>query len=246
MRIAIFSDVHGNISGLRAILHAIDDSGGADMLVAAGDLVGGGPGTEDLLDLLQERQVRLLRGNAEETWLDMDAAWNQMQRIWQMMEPERDFDHERTKWMQELRPTAAWMRQHLSQPYWDLLAQLPQSITVEIAQGRRLMVCHATPESTWPPITAPSTPVAELREAYGQVDAEVIAFGHVHRHYVRQLDAKLLVNVASVMGRADIPGHSAFTWLVFEQEHWLVQQMLVPYDVEEEAGLISERRVPPL
>ena len=246
MKIAIFSDIHGNISGLKTILRTIDNAGGADMLIAAGDLVGGGPGTDDLLDLLQERQVKMLRGNAEEIWLDMNEAWNQMYELWKEMEPDRDFDLEREKWISELRPTAEWMQGHLSKSNFELLAQLPLSLTVDVPPGYRLFVCHATPDSPWPPITGINTPSQLMRETYGQVNAYIIAFGHVHQHYVRSLDGKLLINVASVQERKDAPGHSAFTWLIFEENNWIVEQMLVPYDTVEKAQLMSELQVPPL
>ena len=246
MKIALFSDIHGNISGLKAVLHAIDNAGGADMMIAAGDLIGGGPGTDDLLDLLQERQVKMLRGNAEEVWLDINEAWNQMYDLWKEMEPERDFDLEREKWMDELRPTAEWMQSHLSKSNFDLLAQLPMSMTVEAAPNHRLLVCHATPDSPWPPITGPSTPSQILHETYGRVDADVIAFGHVHQHHTRTLGGKLLINIASVQERKDVPGNSAFTWLKYEVDNWVVEQILVPYDTVEEARLTTERQVPRL
>ena len=246
MKIVIFSDIHGNISGLKAVLQAIDNEGGADTLIAAGDLIGGGPGTDDLLDLLQERQVRMLRGNAEEVWLDINEAWNQMYELWKEMEPERDFDLERKKWMDELRPTAEWMQNHLSQSNFDLLAQLPLSITVDVAPNHRVFVCHATPDSPWPPITGPNTSSQLLHETYSHIDADVIAFGHVHQYHMRTLEGKLLINVASVQERKNVPGHSAFTWLKYEENNWIVEQMLVPYDTVEEARLTAERHVPPL
>ena len=245
MKIALFSDIHGNISGLKAVLQAID-KGGADMLIAAGDMLGGGPGTDDLMELLQERQVKMVRGNAEEIWLDMDAAWGEMYKLWQRMDSERDFDLERKKWMDEMRPTVDCMHERLSQPYWDLLASLPLSLTLEIAPGHRLMVCHAAPDNPWPLCTGMKTPLKVLQETYGEVDADVIAFGHIHRHHLRQLGSKLLLNISSVKGREDVPGHSAFTWLNFIEGHWLVEQLLVPYDTVEEQRLIAERQVPPL
>jgi len=247
MKIAIFSDIHGNISGLKAVLQTIDTAGGADMMIAAGDLVGGGPGTDDLLEILQERQVTMLRGNVEEVWLDMDEAWNQMYELWKEMEPERNFVLERENWTKELQPTVDWMQAHLSQTSFDLLAQLPLSITVDATPGHRLFVCHATPNSPWPPVTGSNAPSQLLRETYGQVDdADVIAFGHVHQHHLRILDSKILINVASVQERKDAPGHSAFTWLKYEEDNWIVEQMLVPYDIAEEARLMSERQVPSL
>ena len=65
MRIALFSDLHGNMTGLQAVLAAIDADGGADVLVAAGDLVGGESGGDDLLELLVEQGVQLVRGDSD-------------------------------------------------------------------------------------------------------------------------------------------------------------------------------------
>ena len=55
MKLAIFSDIHGHLAGLRAVLAAIDRLGGADAWYAAGDILLGGAGAEDLLELLQAR-----------------------------------------------------------------------------------------------------------------------------------------------------------------------------------------------
>jgi predicted phosphodiesterase len=76
MRIAIFSDIHGNTPGLRAVLAAIEKAGGADLTVAAGDLVAGGPGTEEIFDLLLAHGVTILRGN----WRDF--AWRSAEWLW--------------------------------------------------------------------------------------------------------------------------------------------------------------------
>jgi predicted phosphodiesterase len=57
VRIALLSDVHGNVTGLRAVLARLDDLGGADALVAAGDHLVGGPGAGAVLDLLAEHGV---------------------------------------------------------------------------------------------------------------------------------------------------------------------------------------------
>ena len=40
MRIALFSDIHGNALGLREVLADIEARGGADVLFALGDILG--------------------------------------------------------------------------------------------------------------------------------------------------------------------------------------------------------------
>ncbi len=193
MRVAVFSDIHGNISGLRAVLAAIARQGSVDTLVSAGDQLGGGPGAADVLDLLVERDVRLLRGNADEWCLDLDAAWRQQLRALQSVRAVTDVDAAHKEWLGKVRPIHDWLRRQLSHAHRDLLASLPLSATFEAAPGHRLLVCHANPATPWAREQGARTPAHALRQAYGQVDAQIIAYGHVHRHHVLPFEGKLLV-----------------------------------------------------
>src|SRR5690349_22814649 len=66
LRIAIFSDVHANLNGLNAVLEDIRLRGGADAIVAAGDLVTDGPRPVETFDRLLEAGCLLIRGNHDE------------------------------------------------------------------------------------------------------------------------------------------------------------------------------------
>lgn len=81
MRVARFSDIHRHTLGLRVVLAAIKWEGGADVLCAAGDVVGGGRTTE-VLDLRLDRGVRFVRGNAEDYVSDLDAVLRREPRQW--------------------------------------------------------------------------------------------------------------------------------------------------------------------
>ena len=87
-----------------------------------------------------------------------------------------------------------------------------------------------------------NVPSTTLREAYGYIGADGIAYGHAHQHHAIWLDSKLLLSVASIGLRED--GMSAFTLLEYADEPWIVQQYLIPYDVKEETRLMVERGVP--
>jgi len=226
VKVALFSDIHGNITGLQAVLAHLDGLGGADIVFAAGDLVGGGPGTEDLLDLLMDRNVRLIRGNAEEVSLNLEGT------IHNVSEPHKRLAYE----------TVAWLHAQLTQPYWNLLAALPLTEMIALDHECRLFVCHAAPDDPWARVCSPRAPLADLQRAYGRVDADAIAYGHWHRHHVLSLDSKLLINVASVGLRRD--GLSAWTLIEYTDGRLIVQQYTVPYDVAEEARLTQERGVP--
>jgi predicted phosphodiesterase len=225
VRVALFSDTHGNLEGVRAVLSAIRRRG-ADMIVCAGDMLGGGGGHEDLLDLLMDADVTMLMGNHEQGDADIASMLPLIPEGWR-------------EWV--LR-THDWLRGHLSAPYWRRLAELPLTITVELSPNRSLLACHAAPEDPRAQICGTEAPVSELRRAYGQLRADTVAHGHFHQHHVQWLDGKLLVNVASVGLRFD--GRSAFSVLEHRDERWIVEQYLVPYDLDAEMRLMRERKAP--
>ena len=73
MRIAVLSDIHGNLPALRTVIADID-AWSPDLVVVGGDIVNRGPRSGECLDVLVERQWadgwRLLRGNHEDFVLD--------------------------------------------------------------------------------------------------------------------------------------------------------------------------------
>ena len=64
MRLAVLSDVHGNVEALRAVLADVDAQA-ADGIVVCGDMVGYGPDPEEAVALLRERGAAMLAGNHE-------------------------------------------------------------------------------------------------------------------------------------------------------------------------------------
>lgn len=68
IRTAFISDIHGNLSALRAVLKAIDHVG-VDRIICLGDVVGYGPEPGACLDLVAQRCSACVRGNHEEAVL---------------------------------------------------------------------------------------------------------------------------------------------------------------------------------
>ena len=68
MRIALFSDVHGNLSALRAVRQAIASQSDIDQTIFVGDLCLFGPRPQECLDLLRDMAVPAIVGNTDE-WI---------------------------------------------------------------------------------------------------------------------------------------------------------------------------------
>ena len=65
-RIVLFADVHGNITGLRAIMKEVEKLENVEHIIGLGDYFGWGAGCDDIIDLCLEHHVTLIRGGHEE------------------------------------------------------------------------------------------------------------------------------------------------------------------------------------
>jgi putative phosphoesterase len=64
MKIAIISDIHGNLPALKAVLAEIDREG-VDHIINVGDTLGGPLESAKTADLLMQRQIPMIAGNHE-------------------------------------------------------------------------------------------------------------------------------------------------------------------------------------
>jgi predicted phosphodiesterase len=201
MRLAVISDIHGNLKGLERVFAKLKNLGGIDTLYVLGD-IRRAAGTAEILDLLLENKAHLIRGNAEEILSDTDH-W--IQRTTDPVRVRRDVE---------------WCQSHLSIDHLNLLRTLPIQETLEVAPGHQVFLCHAAPNDVWSRTCQPDTPTSILRQTYGHLNAQVVVYGHYHGHHILALDEKLLINVAGV-GIEN--GMSAFTLLEYT-DRWVIQQ----------------------
>ena len=73
MRFAVFSDIHSNLEGLRAVLDEAEGRG-VDALLCCGDIVGYNADPNECVDLVREKEVRSIRGNHERGLEDLDEG----------------------------------------------------------------------------------------------------------------------------------------------------------------------------
>ena len=64
MKIAVFSDIHGNLQSLEAILSDIKNEN-IDKIICLGDVIGIGPNPKECLDLIIENNIEMVLGNHE-------------------------------------------------------------------------------------------------------------------------------------------------------------------------------------
>ena len=65
MKLAVISDIHGNLQALEAVLASIDDEG-VDKVYCLGDIVGYGARPNECIGLIFLRQIPCILGNHDE------------------------------------------------------------------------------------------------------------------------------------------------------------------------------------
>jgi predicted phosphodiesterase len=204
MRIVIFSDIHGNVVALEAVLAEIRRAAAPDALFVAGDLVLLGPRPAEALALLRSLDgARFVKGNTDQYLLD-------------------DSDDEEA---------VGFARTRLSADDMAFVRDLPFEQRLEVAPGHELLVVHANPRDLEGQIK-PGSADALIRPFFAGVTAEVVAFGHYHVPFVRQLDRWTLVDVASVGMPRDGDRRAVFAVLTWERGAWRIEHQRVPFDIE--------------
>ena len=226
LRIAIFSDVHGNLAALRAVLAAINGHRPVQLTVAAGDLVAPvGARPAETFDHLVEQGCALLLGNHDRLLFDPDAE--QLTGPFAML----------------VRRQLPWGVAQLGERRLDHLRRLPRQLRLSPAPGQDLLIVHASLHDVSGHAATPTSDEAELRACYGGANARVIAFGHWHQSFVRQWDEATLVNVASVSLPKDGQPLAAYSILSWDGD-WSIEQYRVPYDTAEEEAAHAASGMP--
>jgi putative phosphoesterase len=174
MRIAVLSDVHGNLPALDAVLAEVEAEG-FDAVVSGGDVVSG-PMPRECLDRLAALGDRIswVRGNADrEVVAALDGTL-----------PGELGDDPAVR-------SARYAAARLTAADRELLASFAP--TVRLGE---VLVCHGTPASDTAMVT-PRTPPERLAAAVGDTDAAMVVGGHVHLQFVQRSGAVQWVNAGS-------------------------------------------------
>jgi putative phosphoesterase len=221
MRIAVLSDIHGNLLALDACLADLASQGGADGIVVAGDLCLDGPKPKKVLQRIEEIGAACVRGNTDRYLSDETSS--------------EKFDP----------PEAAqieWTRRDLGERWLTWLRELPFALRIG-EDDNQLLIVHANPktddEHLWP--DADELVLARL---VGDETAATIAYGHLHLPYVRTWRGKLLVNVASAGLPKDGDPRACYAILTERDGGWQVKHRRVAFDVKRVATQLADCGIP--
>lgn len=228
-RIALISDVHGNLTALEAVLEDID-ARGISRIFNLGDYVGKGPRGREVIDLCRERCEVNIIGN----WDDF------------LPNPDREFDSKALAW---------WLAQ-LSDGQGEWLRGLPFSYDF-LMSGRRVRLFHASPTTVHRRVRFDHDE-EEFLAMFGNTPATgdgpeptVVGYGDTHDPYYEvDRQKRTLFNTGSVGNCMDDPTP---VYVIIEgafgsadDAPFSLQFVRVPYDVEAELAVAREMGMPEL
>ena len=221
-RIAIFSDLHGNVAAGEAVLAAIDAEA-PDVVSCLGDLVGYGAFPNETAALVGGRGTPTIIGNYDDgVGFDRDDCGCAYADA-----------GEEARGQQSL----TWTRRETSDETKAHLRTLVPEIRLEV-EGVRLRLVHGSPRRMNEYLFE-DRDERSLERIARAADCDVLVFGHTHKPWVRQIAGVLMVNDGSVGKPKDGDPRAAWALLtVAAGEPVAIDIRRVPYDVAAMAAAI--------
>ncbi|MBJ7601766.1 MAG: metallophosphoesterase family protein [Candidatus Dormibacteraeota bacterium] len=201
MRLAIVSDIHGNLAALEAVIADLERQS-PDLVVHGGDLAFNGPLPAEVLDRVRALGWPGVVGNTD-------------QALWGL--PPSLSDSARAAFDQMVAATSAALGE-------ERIAWL-HSLPLEWRRHSEVALVHAVPGDTWHGVM-PDAPDAELFGFYGPLGASLAVYCHIHRPYIRRLPSLTVANAGSVGLPYD--GDTRSSYLIIEDGEPSVRR--VEYD----------------
>jgi predicted phosphodiesterase len=228
MRIAVLSDIHGNLPALEAVLADIASRSDITATYHLGDLVGYAPWPNETVTRLREAGIAGIAGNYDSTVAT-------------------DYKHCGCKYedprQEELSHLSyAWTRQHVTPATKAFLGALPFRLDVRVGGGHQagltLILVHGTPtlNTLYWTEDRPDDFCRKMAAHAGARAGDVIAFGHTHKPWHRAVDGVHFANTGSVGRPKDGDWRAGYALVTLTggtgSSTVEVEQVRVEYDLE--------------
>jgi len=226
MRIAIFSDIHGNHEALVNVLNDIDEQK-PDHVFCLGDLVGYGPRPNEVIETIFEAKIPTVMGNYDEgvgyEKGDCGCAYVT--------------DEEKTNGQRSI----DWTTEQVSPDNKAFLRSLHDKIEFN-TKGYQVLLVHGSPRRINEYLYE-DRPERSLTRMLESVEANVVVCGHTHQPYHRQVTGVHLINDGSVGKPKDGDRRAGYA-LISLDATVSVEFRRVEYPVESVADEILEVGLP--
>jgi putative phosphoesterase len=215
MRIAILSDIHGNLTALEAVLADLQGER-IDQMVCLGDLAFKGPQPGECVARVRGLGIPCIHGNTDLSLLEVAG-----------LTPTRPLPP--GNGMQpDAEPYFRWHVEHMGQEELAYLASLPFSYRME-SDGQSILFVHASPQDVIAGIRPTMAPEA-IRTVLAGAEADWIVVGHVHEAFAFRFEGRWLVNPGAIGFSLDGDGRAAYAVLDTARSSFELRRVAYSYE----------------
>lgn len=236
MRYALISDVHANLPALEAVLDHIAAQNNTHTTYHLGDLVGYAPWPNETVALLQSRGIEGISGNYDST-----VATNYKHCGCK-------YEDARQEELSHL--SFGWTKEHTSGKTKEILGALPFRLDVKPngghASGPVLILVHGTPtlNTVYWTEDRPDSFCTQMATIAGAKSGDVIAFGHTHLPWSREVDGIHFVNTGTVGRPKDGNWRAGYAIVEIGKGKIGAEYVRVEYDIERAMRGIRDSELP--
>jgi putative phosphoesterase len=211
MKLAVISDVHGNVPALQVVLENIE-SWNPDKLIVNGDLINRGPSSLQALRLVLDLfpDTIFLKGNHENFVINCGTE-----------------DEPKSGIVYEMRRFSHWTYAQVTQEI-DRIASWDENMDLDDLDGGSMHITHGTRLGDRDGIT-PRTKDHELPEKIGS-EKDIFVTSHTHWPFIRRFNGTTVVNSGSVGTPFDRDYRSSYAQLSYSRGRWLADIIRLDYD----------------
>lgn len=242
MRLAILSDIHGNLVALNTVLSDLPTRR-VEQILCLGDVAATGPQPSEVIELLQPMNWPCVMGNTDEM-----LAKNLPDELKGAQNSEED--------KRRFRELDEWTRKQLRKSHRNYLSTFKPTVMFDPKNGPSFLCYHGSPRSNHEGILA-TTPDVKLTEYLEGFDADIFAGGHTHTQMFRRFRRSIILNPGSVglpfqedfprglsSGRVRNPARAEYALVSFTEKSFSMELLSIPYSRADLEAAVRDSGLP--
>jgi len=213
MKIAVLSDIHGNLPALESTLSEIYKEN-INQIIFLGDLITDfAQYTNEVLRIVRSTSLNVIRGNREGYLIHQsnnpnDDTWDKYKQF----------------------STNKNTFEHLSKDDISYISALPQQLTFAFDNNFYVRAVHGSPFSEFDTIYSDN--IELINRSLNEIEENILLCGHTHRPFIHSVGEKTLINVGSVGLNFDREQCAHYTVIQYENGDVKINMKKAKYDYD--------------
>ena len=217
--IGVIADIHSNLEALYAVIEDLTERK-VDETYCLGDIVGYGASPNECCDIIRKMNIHCVMGDHDHAvatgkllnWFNPDAQ-----------------------------KTISWTRKKLDKKDKIFLSVLPRKLSLEF-QGVELGLVHGSPWDELFEYVMPTVKNIEAKKFLEEMKCKVLALGHTHIPFGKEVKTGLVFNPGSVGQPRD--GNPLASYAIIDPDTLKIKIVRVEYDIETAVGKMQRECLP--